>query len=114
MDHGSVMHQCACTVSHRMSNVPNHLVSHFCVPVCKSVATQISIEIVRNPLPRCVQMDAGGAAERIGGCMRASRWRQSAAAALKDGRNKSGAQLLDHVVLRQWALRGFQNLLQAL
>jgi hypothetical protein len=54
---------------------------------------------VHNPSTSCVQMDAGGAAERIGGCMRASRWRQSAAAALKDGRNKSGAQLLQNVAL---------------
>jgi len=38
-----------------------------------------------------LEMEAGAAAERIGGCLRASRWRQSAAAALKDGRNQSGA-----------------------
>jgi len=38
-----------------------------------------------------LEMEAGGAAERIGGCLRASRWRQSAAAALKDGCIQSGA-----------------------
>ena len=40
--------------------------------------------------------------------MRASRWRQSAAAALKDGRNQSGAQLLSSVKhgLRKRAVHG--------